>query len=228
MRLRNTLSLEKVAVIGVVILAGCGTVPPTNVHQPMTTRPPEVTAPPPAANGSIYQQGYARLALFEDRRARNIGDTLTIQIEERTNATKKSNSSVDRNGKIEATVPVIQGLPGKSFQGVNISADSANSFEGGGSSGSNNLFTGNITVTVIEVLGNGNLLVSGEKQIAINQGTEFIRFSGVVNPTTINAANTVSSTKVADARIEYKANGYIDEAQMMGWLARFFLTVLPF
>ena len=62
----------------------------------------------------------------------------------------------------------------------------------------------------------------------VNQGSEFVRFSGVVNPTTITAGNIVSSTKVADARIEYKGNGYLDETQTMGWLARFFLTVLPF
>jgi len=70
--------------------------------------------------------------------------------------------------------------------------------------------------------------VSGEKQIAMTQGTEYIRFSGVVHPRTITATNTVLSTQVADARIEYKANGYIDSAQVMGWLARFFLTFLPF
>jgi flagellar L-ring protein FlgH len=78
------------------------------------------------------------------------------------------------------------------------------------------------------VLNNGNLLVSGEKQVGINQGAEFVRFSGIVNPTTITAANSVSSTKVADARIEYKGSGYIDEAQTMGWLGRIFMSILPF
>jgi flagellar L-ring protein precursor FlgH len=78
------------------------------------------------------------------------------------------------------------------------------------------------------VLGNGNLMVSGEKQMMINQGTEFIRFSGVVNPRTVSGNNSVASTQVADARIEYSAKGYIDEAQTMGWLQRFFLNVLPF
>ncbi|MDP1935016.1 MAG: flagellar basal body L-ring protein FlgH, partial [Nitrosomonas sp.] len=83
------------------------------------------------------------------------------------------------------------------------------------------------TVTVIEALPNGNLVVSGEKQIGINQGQEFIRLSGVVNPVHI-MANTISSTQVADARVEYRANGYLDEAQTMGWLSRFFLSVTPF
>ena len=202
-------------------------VPPTNVHQPMSARPqplPEKTV----ANGSIYKAESARLTLFEDRRARYVGDTLNILIEEKTNAAKKSSSSASRSGKASASVPTIFGLPGKTFQGTTLDASSSNTFAGKGDSGSNNLFTGNIAVTVIEVLANGNLLVSGEKQVAIDQGTEYIRFSGVVNPTSINGSNVVSSTKVADARIEYKGTGYIDEAQTMGWLARFFLTVLPF
>ena len=219
--------ITAIAYLVVLGLAGCAMTPSTNIQQPMSARP--VAAPPPtASNGAIYQAGYSKLALFEDQRARYVGDTLTILIEEKTNASKKSNSNASRAGSTSFSVPIVQGLPGKSFQDATLKASSANKFDGKGESASNNLFTGNITVTVIEVLSNGNMLVSGEKQISINQGTEFIRFSGVVNPTTINGGNIVSSSKVADARVEYKANGYIDEAQVMGWLARFFLTVLPF
>ena len=119
-------------------------------------------------------------------------------------------------------------MPGKSFQGADLSASSDTSFNGKGESASNNDFTGTITVTVVEVLSNGNMVVSGEKQLGINQGSEFIRFSGIVNPNNIIAGNTVSSTQVANAHIEYRANGYIDSAQVMGWLSRFFLTFLPF
>ncbi|HQA12406.1 flagellar basal body L-ring protein FlgH, partial [Zoogloea sp.] len=74
----------------------------------------------------------------------------------------------------------------------------------------------------------GNLLVSGEKQVAINQGNEFIRFSGIVNPVYVTGSNTVQSTQVADARVEYRANGFIDETETMGWMQRFFVNVLPF
>ncbi|RPI42701.1 MAG: flagellar basal body L-ring protein, partial [Betaproteobacteria bacterium] len=116
----------------------------------------------------------------------------------------------------------------KSFLNSALDASSANKFDGKGEASNNNDFTGTITVTVVDVLPNGNMQVSGEKQIGINQGSEFIRFSGVVNPSTITNGNVVSSAQVADARIEYRANGYIDEAQVMGWLARFFLTFLPF
>lgn len=219
--------------MALMLLAACAITPPASVHQPMSARP----APPPGAsqrNGAIYQTqyagqtGYSYRPLFEDRRARAVGDVLTININETTAASKKSGSTAARTGSDNMSVTGLAGLPGKGFLGSNLAASSASTFEGKGDSASNNAFTGIITVTVIEVLSNGNLLVSGEKQIGINQGSEFVRFSGVVNPATVSPANAVSSTQVADARLEYRGNGYIDEAQTMGWLARFFLTFMPF
>jgi len=215
------------------LLAGCATTPPASVHQPMTARP---ASPPEAAqaNGAIYQAqyavpaGYGYRPLFEDRRARAVGDILTININETTAASKKSGSTAARTGTEVMSVTALAGLLGKGLFGSNLAANSASTFEGKGDSASNNAFTGIITVTVIEVLPNGNLLVSGEKQIGINQGSEFVRFSGIVSPATVTAANTVSSTQVADARLEYRGNGYIDEAQTMGWMASFFLSFLAF
>ena len=219
-----------------VALCGClASVPATQVHQPMTARPGPVPQPQiNNGNGSIYQAAHAGQPffgyrpLFEDRRPRQVGDTLVILINERTAASKKSDSSAERNQASSFSVPILSGLPGKSFLGSALEAESASKFDGKGAATNNNDFNGTITVTVIEVLANGNLVVSGEKQIGINQGSEFIRFSGIVNPSTITNGNAVSSVQVADARIEYRANGYIDSAQVMGWLARFFLTVLPF
>ncbi len=209
-------------------LSACvSTTPPTNVHQPMTARP-ESRPTGLAANGSIYQAGYAR-PLFEDRRARFIGDTITINLVENSQAAKKSSSSADRTSSMNVAIPTVAGLPVKTLQGMSLSASDATKFSGDGASAALNTFTGTVTVTVIEVLPNGNLLVSGEKQLSLNNGgDEFIRFSGVVNPTMITTSNTVQSVQVADARIEYKQNGYIDSAQTMGWLSRFFLTFLPF
>ena len=213
-------------VLAGLALSACTTVPPTNVHQPMTARPAP-RGENPAPNGSIYQAGVSR-TLFEDRRARYVGDTLTITITETTSASTASNTKASRSGSISASVPTVSGLPGKSLQGLELSASSDITHDGKGDAAAKNAFTGSITVTVIEVLANGNLLVSGEKQVAIGAGTEYIRLSGVVNPYFINAANTISSTNVADARIEYKESGVISEAQVMGWLARFFLSTLPF
>ena len=207
-------------------ISACTTVPPTNVHQPMTARPaPRAETLP--ASGSIYQAGVSR-TLFEDRRARYVGDTMTITISENTSASTKSNTGISRSSSVSAAVPLVSGLPGTSLPGIGLEATSAKSLSGKGDAAANNVFTGTITVTVIEVLPNGNLLVSGEKQVSIGSGTEYIRLSGIVNPFFINAANTINSAYVADARIEYKESGAISEAQVMGWLARFFLSFLPF
>ncbi len=209
------------------LLAGCVTTAPTTaIHQPMSVRPEARNYIAPS-NGAIFNVASAR-PLFEDRRARFVGDTLTINIAEKVQASKKSENKTTRSQAVDVSVPTIVGLPFKGAQGTTLAASDTNNFTGSGQNTSSNDFTGTITVTVIEVYPNGNLLVSGEKQIGLKEGEEFVRFSGVVNPNTITAANTVSSTQVADARIEYKANGFLDSAQVMGWLGKFFLSFMPF
>lgn len=217
------------AASGLLVLAGCASTPPTSVHQPMSVRP-MVRAEPEnvAANGSIFQGAGGR-SVFEDRRARYIGDTLTVNIVERNAASTKSNTKSGRDSAMSAGVNGYSGLPGKSLLGnIGLGLESSNEFDSSGESKADNTFTSTITATVTEVLPNGNLIVSGEKQVAINQGNEFIRFSGVVNPSNITTANSVNSSQVADARIEYKGSGYLAENQQPGWLARFFLNVMPF
>lgn len=216
------------SLLSLLVLGACTTVPPTNVHQPMSARPaerPDALAARLAATGSIYQAGTSR-TLFEDRRARYVGDTITVTITENTSATTKSATDVSRTGSVTASSGPNVNLPGKSL--YQLSGSSSNTAAGKGDAAANNVFTGTITVTVIEVLANGNLLVSGEKQVAIGHGQEYIRLSGIVNPYFVNAANTIASSQIADARIEYKESGAISEAQVMGWLARFFLSVLPY
>ena len=164
--------------------------------------------------------------LFEDQRPRNVGDILTIVIAENINATKSSGANTNRQGNTDFNVPTAAFLGGL-FAKANLSATGANKFAATGGASAANTFNGTITVTVTNVLPNGNLVVSGEKQMLINQGNEFVRFSGVVNPNTISGANSVYSTQVADARIEYSAKGYINEAETMGWLQRFFLNLAP-
>ncbi|MBS1159895.1 MAG: flagellar basal body L-ring protein FlgH [Proteobacteria bacterium] len=222
--------MKTLALFAMVLLAGCSTVPPTNIHQPMTARPPQriETA---NANGAIFQATSSR-PLFEDRRARFVGDTITITITENTTASKKSNNKLDKSNSTKASVSAMSGIAPKSLLGgltsLNANATSAEAFEGKGDAANNNVFSGAITVTVIDVLPNGNLLVSGEKQLSISAEQEFVRLSGVVNPAFVDASNTISSSKVADARIEYKSSGQLSDGMVMGWLSRVFMNVLPF
>ncbi|WP_027210698.1 flagellar basal body L-ring protein FlgH [Burkholderia sp. WSM2232] len=220
---RTAVALAQLALVAA--LGGCGLVPKQPItQQPMTAMPP---MPPQAqAPGSIYNPGYAGRPLFEDQRPRNVGDILTIVIQENVNATKSSGAGVNRNGTTSFDVPTA-GFLGGLFGKANLSANGANKFTATGGANASNTFNGTITVTVTGVLPNGNLMVSGEKQMLINQGNEFVRFSGIVNPNTISNLNAVYSTQVADAKIEYSAKGYVDEAQNLGWLQRFFLNVSP-
>ncbi|WP_425267458.1 flagellar basal body L-ring protein FlgH [Cupriavidus lacunae] len=224
----GALALHCLAGLAVLASGGCALVPREPLVQLPTTARAE-PRPMGPASGSIYQSSYAGNPLFEDRRPRNVGDILTILITENVNATKNSGTNTSRTGNaalaFDAVPRALGGLFGSS-QNANING--ANTMKASGGASAANTFNGTITVTVLEVLTNGNLVVSGEKQMAINQGAEFIRFSGVVNPRTITGDNAVLSTQVADARIEYTAKGVIDEAQNMGWLQRFFLNVSPF
>jgi len=226
-------SMLRLSAILVLLLsaAGCALVPPEPVVLgPTTAAPPAPAMTVARPNGSIFQPTvYGNYPLFEDRRPRNVGDVVTIVLEERTNAAK----NVATNTSRQSTTSLGIGAAPK-FLGSGISANLAtdaegeNTAQGTGNSTANNTFTGNITTTVIGVLPNGNLQVAGEKQIAINRGSEYVRFSGVVDPRSITGSNSVSSTRVADARIEYRSKGTMDEVQTMGWLQRFFLLASPF
>jgi flagellar L-ring protein FlgH len=208
------------------LLNACAITPSTIVQTPTTAKP---VAPIQASaeSGAIYSASSHR-ALFEDRRARMIGDILTINITENTSAKKANSSAASKKGSVSASAAVPVGLPVDFMnKAIGLSADSDISYDDSADDNASNNFNGNITVTVTEVLANGNLAVSGEKQIALDKGTEFVRFSGVVNPDTITLGNVVPSTKVADARVEYRTNTKLDAAQIASIFARFFLSFSP-
>jgi flagellar L-ring protein FlgH len=202
-------------------LAACGTTPTSIVEAPTTARPlpPEQQA---NANGAIYQPATYR-PMFEDRRARHIGDIMTIRIVENTTANKAGASSANKAGSADFKVPGP--LQAKIGAGVLLQSDI--NYNDADSQSASNVFTGTLSVTVTEVLANGNLIVAGEKQVSLNKGVEFIRFSGMVNPDTI-MNNSVLSTQVADARIEYRTNSRLDRAEMLSMASRFFLSLMPF
>lgn len=217
------------------LVAACNTsVPPTSIHQPMTAKPANQVVILPS-DGAIYHAGISDHPLFEDVRARNVGDTLTINVLETTAGSRStSGGSTMANSTAAGTPSVTAGTTALAtiLKPINFSGSNSNKSATTGSGAASQTLTGTITVTVIEVLGNGNLLVSGEKQVALNNSNDFIRFSGVVNPVYISNMNTVQSTQVADAHLEYKnageMNAVINDAQSLGFLGRFFMSVLPF
>ncbi len=182
---------------------------------------------PAPVNGSLFQAARYRPS-FEDSRARQIGDSVTIQIVENISASQKSTSTVDRSAKNDAAISAFPFLSAGTVGKTALGASSTNAFSGKGGTESANTFSGSITATVMQVLPNGHLIVMGDKQIGVNQNVDVLRFSGVIDPQFIQPGNVVSSTQVASARIESRGRGQQDEAQTIGWLSRFFLNVMPF
>jgi flagellar L-ring protein precursor FlgH len=196
------------------------------IAEPTSVRPQRQDVAP-AANGSIFQTASYQ-PLFEDRRARFVGDTIIIVINEKTSASNVTSNSNSRGASVDIGVPKIPALPASLLAKSSIAASASSKAEDKDSAKNDNVFTGSITVTVTSVLANGNLLVSGEKQVGVNGETDTLRFSGVINPATIQLGNAVSSTQVADARIETVSRSNIDGAKVAGFLARFFLSFNPF
>jgi flagellar L-ring protein precursor FlgH len=226
----NHFSIPRIVPLALLVLTGCASIqntPEVDVVPVSAVR----YAPAPAATavptGGLFQAASYRPA-FEDPRARLPGDSLTIQITERINASQKSSASIDRSGELSAGVSAFPFLKSAQLDKLNTGASSSNSFAGNGGTESANNFSGSITATVLEVLPNGHLVVAGEKQIGVNQNVDVLRFSGTVDPRQIQPGNIVPSTQVANARIESRGRGAQGEALSIGWLARFFLSVIPF
>ena len=208
-------------------LAGCATWfdPRVQMNPPPVVQLPD-TQGIPASNGAIYQAASYR-PLFEQHRARLVGDTLTISISERINASQTSTSKTDRTGSLNVGVTAVPGVNPGSFGRATGTATSANVTEGSGENANSNQFSGTVTAIVLAVLPNGHLLVSAEKQIGVNNNVDVLRFSGQVDPRTIGSGNVVTSTSVANVRIEQRGRGVAEGVHGVGWLSRFFLSLSP-
>jgi flagellar L-ring protein FlgH len=214
------------ALVAATLLQGCVWLGP-RVQMADTTPVLPQAAPAPVANtGSIYNAASYR-PLFEDHRARLVGDTLTVQIVEKVAATAKSTSTVDKGGTLSGSVTALPGVRPSAFARATADATSSNSFEGKGTTENSNDFSGTITVVVRGVLPNGHLLIAGEKQIGVNENVDVLRFSGQVDPRSIQPGNSVQSASIANVRLEQRGRGQQAEAQAIGWISRVFLSLMP-
>ncbi len=211
-------------IVSATLFQGCSLLrreePQQTDYSPTSPSAVETT---PVSTGGVYRSE-SSMDLFMDLRARSVGDILTILLVERTDATKDSSSSTTRDTEIDTGVPIIAGSP-ITYNGdqiLNNEIQSGTAFNGAADATQSNSLDGSITVTVADRLPNGNLLVRGEKLITLNQGEEYIRFSGIVRPVDIGPDNSIPSTKVADAKITYSGDGALADANRPGWLTRFF------
>ncbi len=184
-------------------------------------------APPPAGNGSIFANntpGNRGLRLFQDNKAREVGDLLTVVLVENTRAKTNAKTAVSKDANLEMAAPSIFGQE-ITYNGnplLQAEVEGKRKFAGAGDSAQSNQLAGDITVSVVEQLGNGNLRVAGEKRVRLNQGDELVQVQGIVRTADIGPDNRVTSDRVGEARIVYGGRGTLARSNAMGWLARFF------
>ena len=220
-------SLKKLTglMLGCVVLTACQStshevMPNDPFYAPMIA---DVAEQKVAVDGSIFQADMAN-SLYSDVKARRVGDIITVTLQERTQATKSAGTSTSKDTATNVN-PII-GLGGNALnignESIQLGVGATNSFSGDASTNQSNNLVGSISVTVVQVMPNQNLLVRGEKWLTLNNGDEYIRLTGIVRPADVSPTNEILSTKIANARIQYSGTGSFASAQKEGWLTRFF------
>lgn len=213
----------------VSLLSGCSSterqaspMQDNNYYAPMEPEQPVGNVVP---TGSLFNQ-MASNSLYSDSKARRVGDIITVTLQESTQATK--NAKNEYGSETAAELNPITGFGGLPInlgsKSIQLGIDSSNDFKGDSKADQSSSLTGNISVNVLQVYPNGNLMIRGEKWIQLNTGNEYIRLTGVVRQQDIDSGNTVLSTKVANARIEYSGTGSFHQGQQPGWIAKFFTS----
>ena len=219
-----------VAALSILLASGCASVQPPKPGDPRYSPVMPVAQPSGAKSvGSIYASG-AGISLWEDKRARRIGDIITVYLDERTISSKSNTTEIEKEDTLDMSVNALLGTD-PSFRlpvgpddllRLNTSAQNNREFSGDAGSDQSNRLVGQISVTVADVLSNGVLVVRGEKWMTLSQGDEFLRIEGLLRPSDISPQNTVISSRLADARLTYSATGALADAQQQGWMSRVF------
>ncbi|MBU3022157.1 flagellar basal body L-ring protein FlgH [Aestuariibacter sp. A3R04] len=215
------------------VMTGCSSTPETPVQANDPAFAPVVPDIPReqiTEDGALFRP-YMANSLYSDVTARRVGDIITVTLSENTAATKSANTATSKETEID--LQPITGLGGNALnigsQSIQLGIDSSNEFTGDASANQSNSLTGAISVTVVDVMPNQNLVIRGEKWLTLNHGDEYIRLTGIIRPADISPENEIVSTKIANARIQYSGTGSFARAQEKGWLTRFFSSELwPF
>ena len=224
-----------------LVLSGCVTPPPKPDDPYYAPVLPRTPLPAAQNSGAIYQPGF-ETNLYDDRKAYRVGDIITITLSERTQASKKAGSSMSKDSSANLGLTSLFGggvsidNPSTSLNplkaedlSLDVGYSGTRDTDGESDANQSNSLTGSITVTVAEVLPNVILAVRGEKWMTLNTGDELVRIAGLVRADDIATDNTVSSTRIANARITYSGTGAFADASQPGWFDRFFMNPLfPF
>lgn len=215
----------------VVLLSACASPPDTSSK---ITVPP---LPPPKTLGSLWQEENGRAYLYEDLRAMRVGDILTVRIDEKHKGSKSADTAAQRESTVQNSLVGsgmgYLGIPGvrvsdETRRGFGINASANSKFGGKGATSRTGTLTGTISAIVTEVLPNGDLRIEGRREVTVNNEKQLMTISGVVRRVDVDTKNTVLSSAIADAKIEYSGLGVLDDVQHPGWFVRILDWLYPF
>jgi flagellar L-ring protein FlgH len=218
------------SVLGIYVALGCS-------HPPISSKLVVPPLPPPKTVGSLWQEENGRAYLYEDMRAMRVGDIITIRIQEQHKGSKSADTTAQRESTLTNSVDGgavgTIGIPGFRLgaglqRSLGVDASSKNKFTGKGATSRADTLTGTLSAMVTEVLPNGDLRVEGRREVVVNSEKQVMTLTGVVRRVDVDTRNTVLSTVIADAKIEYAGLGVVDDVQRPGWLVRILDWVNPF
>jgi len=178
--------------------------------------------------GSLWRADLSRNFYFQDTNASHVGDIVTVRVVENAKGSKDAKTKSGRSSTLSASTTAFLGIPTATTGKFQAGADFSNSFDGSGSTSRSGTLTADVTAVVTAVLPNGNMVIEGRREVSINSEKEFISLRGVIRPEDIGPGNTILSTFIADAKIEYTGHGVLNDKQRPGWLIRILDWIWPF
>ena len=233
--------MSRAGLLSILALACCGCAtgqleePPWPAPTPIA-RPTEVARPVQQAT-SLWSDGAALGTVYDDRRARRLGDLVTVVVVESSEASREATTDVSRDASVNAGVsaflgsPMDFGLPhlyGKTGFDPSVKAATSNSFKGAGTTKRKDLLRTRVAARVVNILEDGNLVLEGRRQVKVNEETQYLFVRGIARPIDIGPENTIASTALADGQILYGGSGLLASQQKPGWLYRALDAVWPF
>jgi flagellar L-ring protein precursor FlgH len=216
------------AIAATAFMVGCANTGAPNLPQATFTpvQPLQSITPKPST-GAIYN-GRQSDNWFGRGRNFEVGDMVTVILDESTQAKRASTTAVSRNSTIDILSTSALVKPRSGVLGaIKLDGMSTDS-QGTGAADQQASLTGSLAVSIIEVMTNGNLVVRGEKQLSLSEGSEIIQISGVIRPEDISPNNTVLSRRLAHAQISYRGSGDLAAAAKPGWATQWINRFWPF
>ena len=235
--------MKLIWILGVItFLSGCmpsAESVSTDVNKDRVETALHTPLPDPSQTGSLWT-GNSSL-LFTDAKAHEVGDLITVLVNEEASATRKlgtkKSKQSSRKTDLTSTFGVAEGLKilidkNKAISpldpGLGVDISDASSFDGNGSTNNSDTLTASVTAVVTKVFPNGNMEIAGRRQVSINHQPQALVFTGVIRPIDIASDNTIPSAKVAQAMISYGSGGELAEVAHQGWMARSLNEIWPF